>query len=427
MLQRPRGTRDLLPEDMARRRSVEEVMLRTALAYGFGEVCTPMFEELELFTMKSGEGVVNEIYAFKDKSGRDLALRPELTAAVIRLYANNMQDVPKPVKVLYFGECFRYERPQKGRYREFRQFGAEIIGGDEVPANIEIVTLALDILDRLGLKGQGVRVGFLDILRGLLEELGIDRNEQGPFMTLIDKGNLEGLAALLEEKGMTGPVTELVVKVAGTKGRDIIPSARRLLRGRKGCLDALDKLEAIVEGIRTSGLPGSDVIEVDLGIARGLDYYTGMVFEVDVPDLGAEKQVCGGGAYALTELFGLEATNSTGFAMGVDRLIIALDKQGALAPIKGPQAYVIPFKGTEERARRIVTELRKAAISVDLDLSGRNLSKNLKYASSIKAGYAILVGQKELDKGMVTVRDLGSGDQTEVGLDAIVDFFKDGR
>jgi histidyl-tRNA synthetase len=424
MLQRPRGTRDLLPEDMARRRSVEKVMLDTALGYGFGEVCTPMFEELELFTMKSGEGVVGEIYNFKDKGGRDLALRPELTAAVIRLYSNNMQDVPKPVKVFYFGECFRYERPQKGRYREFRQFGAEIIGGDEVASNIEIVCLALDIISGLGLKGQGIRIGYLDILRSLFEELGVGRNDQGPFMTLIDKGNYEGLEELLDERGLTGPVTDIILKVAATKGKDVLSKARNLLEGRPECLAALEKLEAILEDVRASGLPGSDSMEVDLGIARGLDYYTGMVFEVDVPDLGAEKQVCGGGAYALTELFGLEATNSTGFAMGIDRLILALGIQGCLEPMRGPMVYVIPFKGTEQRAREVVSDLRATGLSVDLDLSCRNLSKNLKYAASIKARYAVIVGQKELDKGVVTVRDLDTGDQTEVSLKDIVGHFK---
>jgi len=425
MIQRPRGTRDLLPEDMARRRSVEKVMLDTALRFGFGEVCTPMFEELELFTMKSGQGVIGEIYNFKDKGGRDLALRPELTAAVIRLYANNMQDAPKPIKVFYFGECFRYERPQKGRYREFRQFGAEIIGGDEVATNIEIVSLALEIISGLGLKGQGIRIGFLDILRILFEEIGVGRNDQGPFMTLIDKGDLDGLAKLFEERGLIGQVTDIILKVAATKGKEVIQKARDLLRDRSKCLDALDKLEAILNGIRSSALPGTEDVEVDLGIARGLDYYSGMVFEVDISDLGAEKQVCGGGAYALTELFGLEATNSTGFAMGVDRLILAIEQQGILGPMKGPTAYVIPFKGTEERAREVVSELRSAGVPTDLDLSGRSLSKNLKYAASIRALFAIILGQKELEKGVVTVRDLDSGDQTEVPLGDIIGYFKD--
>jgi histidyl-tRNA synthetase len=425
MLQRPRGTRDLLPEDMDKRRQIEDIMRGTALCYSFKEVKTPMFEELELFTMKSGESIVKEIYDFKDKSGRDLALRPELTAAVIRLYANNMQDAPKPLKVFYFGECFRYERPQKGRYREFKQFGAEIIGGDEVATNIEIVALALEVLGSLGLRGQGVRIGYLDIMRSLFEDLGVEKAKQGPFMTLIDKGNLEGLEELMMEEGLEGEVAETILKVAAMKGdpEKVLLMARKMLKKWSKCIEGIEKLQAIVDGIGKSDIPGSGTIEVDLGIARGLDYYTGMVFEVDVPDLGAEKQVCGGGAYALTELFGLEPTNSTGFAMGIDRLLLALEKQGALEPMVGPLAYIIPFKGTEEKAMEIVWMLRGAGIPLDYDMSGRSLSKNLKYASSVNARYVVLIGTKELEKGVVTVRDMESGDQREIKVGDLTEHF----
>lgn len=425
MLQRPRGTRDLLPEDTARRRMVESIMAETSLAYGFGGVTTPMFEELELFTKKSGEDVVKEIYAFKDKGGRELALRPELTAAVIRLYANNMQDAPKPVKVFYFGECFRYERPQAGRYREFRQFGAEIIGGDETATNIEIISLALDILKGLGLKDFSVRIGYLNILRTVFNDAGIKGDEQGPFMRLIDKQELDGLRDLLSEKGLPDEVINDIFLVANFKGGTIDDlTALDVVTKRHEVKDAISSFKEILSGVLSSGVIDKEKVSMDLGIARGLDYYSGMVFEVDVPDLGAEKQVCGGGAYALTEMFGLEAVNTTGFAMGVDRLILALDKQGVLRPVTGPRVFVIPFKGTEDRSVGILRALRKAGVSADHDLSGRNLSKNLKYAASIKAAYAILVGQKELDKGVVTVRDLDSGEQTEVKLDKIVDFFK---
>jgi histidyl-tRNA synthetase len=403
---------------------VERIMEGTSIAYGFGGVTTPMFEELELFTKKSGDGVVEELYAFKDKGGRDLALRPELTAAVIRLYANNMQDVPKPVKLFYFGECFRYERPQAGRYREFRQFGAEIIGGDEVATNIEIIALALDILKGLGLKDFSVRIGYLNILRKILDDAGIEASEQGPFMRLIDKQDLAGLKDLLAKRGLSEEVVNDIFLVANFKGGNIDDlSALDVVIKRHEVKDAISIFKDIMSGVLSSGVIENDRLSMDLGIARGLDYYTGMVFEVDVPDLGAEKQVCGGGAYALTEMFGLEATNTTGFAMGVDRLILALEKQGVLKSVTGPKVFVIPFKGTEENAVGIVRALRKAGVSVDHDLSGRNLSKNLKYASSIKAGFAILVGQKELEKGVVTVRDLDTGEQTEVKLDDIVEYF----
>jgi len=426
MIQKPRGTRDLLPEYMAKRRKVGKVMIERALSYGFGEVCTPMFEELELFTMKSGQGVIDEIYAFKDKSGRDLALRPELTAAVIRLYCNNMLDTPKPVKVFYSGSCFRYERPQAGRYREFKQFGAEIIGGDELPTAIEILTLALDIIGRTGVKGLRARVGYLDVLRTLFEELGVKRDKQGPFMTLIDKSNFDGLKDLFSEKGMKGPLPKIILEIAAMNGKatEILPKARTILKDYPRCLQALEKLKTVIDGVQSSGLSGVKEILVDLGIARGLDYYTGMVFEVDIPDLGAEKQVCGGGAYALTELFGVEAMNSVGFAIGVDRLILGLENQKAFPAVEGPMFYLIPFKGTEPSAMEILRVLREADLPTDVDLSGRNLSKNLKYASAIKAKFALIVGQKELEKGVVVIRDLASGKQVELPFKGLVEAFK---
>ena len=426
MLQKPRGTRDLLPDYMAKRRTVERTLLETAKAYGFGEVCTPMFEELELFTMKSGQGVIEEIYAFKDKSGRDLALRPELTAAVIRLYCNNMTEAPKPVKVFYFGECFRYERPQAGRYREFKQFGAEIIGGEEVPTNIEMLTLAFDMLTRTGAKGLRARVGYLDILRTLFEELGVKRDKQGPFMTLIDKSNFDGLKDLFSERGMKGPIVKTIMEIVTMRGKpdEILPKARELLKDYQKCIQTLDKLRTIIDGVKASGITGFKDIELDLGIARGLDYYTGLVFEVEIPDLGAEKQVCGGGAYSLTEIFGIEATNTTGFAIGVDRLILGLDNQKAFPALEGPTIYVIPFKGTEAKAMELLRGLRSAGVNTDVDLSNRSLSKNLKYAASIKAKYAVLIGQKELDKGVVVLRDLATGNQTEIPFKGFVETFK---
>jgi histidyl-tRNA synthetase len=426
MIQKPRGTRDLLPDYMAKRRAVEKVMLETARAYGFGEVCTPMFEELELFTMKSGQGVIEEIYAFKDKSGRDLALRPELTAAVIRLYCNNMLEAPKPVKVFYVGDCFRYERPQAGRYREFEQFGAEIIGGEELPTNIEILTLALDILGRTGAKGLRARIGYLDVLRTLFEELGVQRDKQGPFMTLIDKANFDGLREMFSDKGIKGPLGKVILEVSAMNGRpsEVLPKARELLKEYPRCLQALERLGVIVEGIKASDITAVKEVLVDLGIARGLDYYTGMVFEVDIPDLGAEKQICGGGAYALTEIFGIEATNSTGFAIGVDRLILGLENQKAFPAMEGPMFFVIPFKGTEAKAMGLLRVLRATGLSADVDLAGRSLSKNLKYAASIKAKFAVLVGQKELEKGKVVIRDLASGKQAELPFEGLMDAFR---
>jgi len=163
-VQRPRGTRDFLPPDMARRRFIERKMRKVAENWGYQEIQTPTFEDLELFTVKSGEAIVEEIYEFRDKSGRALALRPELTAPVIRMYVNELQREPKPLKFYYFGNCFRYERPQKARFREFWHFGVELIGSDRPEADAEVIALASAMLDEIGLSGD-LHIGHLGVLR----------------------------------------------------------------------------------------------------------------------------------------------------------------------------------------------------------------------------------------------------------------------
>ena len=169
-LQRPRGTRDFLPDEMRRRRFVEDVMRDLSNRWGYVEVKTPTFESSELFTIKSGEGILEEIYSFKDKGGRDIALRPELTAPVMRMYVNELQVSPKPIKLFYFDNCFRYERPQKGRFREFWQFGVEIIGGKFPDADCEIIALASEIVNALGVEAR-LHIGHLGVIRSVLKDL----------------------------------------------------------------------------------------------------------------------------------------------------------------------------------------------------------------------------------------------------------------
>ncbi|WP_456328022.1 histidine--tRNA ligase, partial [Archaeoglobus sp.] len=212
-IERPRGTRDFLPDEMERRRAIEKVMRQIAESYGYREVLTPTFEHLELFTIKSGEGIVEEIYAFKDKSGRDLALRPELTAPVMRMYVNECMGMPKPLRFYYFANCFRYERPQKGRYREFWQFGVELIGSDSYLADVEVISLAYEIMKALNIKFD-LHVGHVGLLRHVLRDL--DEKVAEKIMRLIDKKDLDTLDNYLSEigreelKDVVYPLIELV-------------------------------------------------------------------------------------------------------------------------------------------------------------------------------------------------------------------------
>ena len=173
MIQCPRGTRDFLPDEMERRRHYENILRMTARTFGFREISTPIFEETELFVTRSGPNILNEIYAFKDKGDRDIALRPELTAPVMRMFVNGMSNEPRPLKLFYFGQCFRYERPQSGRYREFFQFGAELIGNANAETDAEAIALAAAMIKALGLRDYKIRIGHIGVLRNMLSSASI--------------------------------------------------------------------------------------------------------------------------------------------------------------------------------------------------------------------------------------------------------------
>ena len=198
-LQIPRGTRDFLFNEMKERKSVEKTMRLIFETYGYSEIKTPIFEELSLFTTKSGEGIKDQIYHFQDKGGRDLALRPELTAPVARMYIKEFQKSPKPVKMYYFGSCFRYERPQAGRWRQFWQFGCELIGGKSPDSEAEVISMAAHCLEELGLEDFEIHIGNLGILRNILNDANIKGKLQDQVMGVIDKGDAKELERLLEE------------------------------------------------------------------------------------------------------------------------------------------------------------------------------------------------------------------------------------
>ena len=198
-IQRPRGTRDFLFDEMRLRKHVESTLRIIFEAYGYQEIKTPLFEDLALFTMKSGEGIMGQIYHFQDKGGRDLALRPELTAPVARLYINELQKKSKPIKMYYFGSCFRYERPQKGRWRQFWQLGCELIGGKSPESEAEIIAMAAHCLEELGLYDFEIHIGNLGIIRGILDEADVSKDEQDKIMAIVDKGEVEELKYILKE------------------------------------------------------------------------------------------------------------------------------------------------------------------------------------------------------------------------------------
>jgi len=425
-IERARGTRDFLPAEMRKRRLMEAKMREIADKWGYEEIRTPTFERSELFTLKSGEEILKEMYEFKDKGGRHLALRPELTAPVIRMYVNELKMAPKPTKVYYFGNCFRYEEPQKARYREFWQFGAEIIGSDSPEAQAEIIALAFYILKSSGIKAQ-LHVGHVGLIREILRGANVEEERINNVMRLIDKGEREEVVGFMNELGMKEELIDDLTGLIDLRGKDALKEARDRKIIDSDSSDALKELELLLEILDYYGVGYT----LNLGIARGLDYYTGMVFEIyEVGGkLGAQNQICGGGSYRLAALFGGDDTPSTGFAFGFDRVaeIFPLETKD----LKSTKVVVVPVREKNgdrdviKEAIEIASRLREF-FPTYVDVMRRSISAQLSYANSINASFAVLVGKNEVKEAKVTLRNLDTGEQEKMSVEECVERVKVG-
>lgn len=416
---RPRGTRDFLPEEVKRRRKVENIIRDTFEKFGYQEVITPVFENLELITAKSGDEIRQGLYHFKDKSDRDLALRPELTAPVMRLYVNEMQKMPKPVKLYYIANCFRYERTQSGRFREFWQAGVESIGSGHPEAEAEVIALAVQTLENLGLKNFEVQIGHIGILRGILEEEGVSEAEQNALMGIIDKGGKEQLEEAIAK--FSKESSEILLQIVELEGKpqDVLDKATELLKEKENPRAKISQLKDILDMLNSFGVKD---YQVNLGIARGLDYYTGMVFEIYAEKLGAQDQICGGGSYTLAEALGGEKTATSGFAFGFDRVLLALEAQGVLPQEDADTKYLVVPTSSDQLKKAIeISMMLRRQSHAEADLMRRKLKKALAYANTRDIPFVVIVGEEELKREKVLIKDMKTGEQKEVDIKALKD------
>jgi histidyl-tRNA synthetase len=384
--------------------------------YGYVEVETPIFEHLELFEKKSGANVVNQLYAFKDKSGRWLALRPELTAPVVRLYIEQLKAEPKPLKLFYFGNCFRYEEPQAKRWRQFLQAGLELVGSAKPEADAEVIALAYHAIRELGLKNFELRIGHIRALREVLAHVGVKGEAQDPIMRAIDSKDEARLDDELNKasvKEMDKKMLKMLVKL---RGSDAIEKAEKAVTHMPKAKAAIENLWEILEYLKILGV---EDFNIDFGIARGLEYYTDLVFELYVGDV----QIGGGGRYdELISLLGGEPCPAVGVGFGIDRIANALLAQGKKPKAETLDCMLLPAgEKTLPKCLEIAQELRGAGLRVDVDLMGRTLAKAISYANSRKAKYAVIVGPKELAAKKVTIRDMSTGEQAEIAEKDILD------
>ena len=417
MIERPRGTRDFGMEEMQKRRIVEKKMRSVFERYGYREVSTPIIESLDLFLKKSGKEIIKETYSFEDKGGRKIALRPELTAPVIRYYVNELQMEAKPLKLFYFGNCFRYDRPQKGRYREFWQMGCELMGTDNPEALAELIALAYHAIKETGLEDIDLRIGHLDYLGKQVEETlsssdyyPADSSWKRDMFRLIDKEDYEGVKNQFEE---VGAAQEKIDGFMNFLNSGSIDNLNKFIEPSK-----LKPYEEIMGLLKKFGITK---VDVGMKIARGLDYYKGIVFEIDAPCLGAEKQLCGGGSYELIGLFGGKEIPTSGFAIGFDRVMMALEEEGYDFEFS-PSVEVYIMSVNDDMigiATKIASKLRESGMKVDMDLMRRKMKKAFEYANKIGAKKVVIVGPDEFERKVVIVKDMESGNEEEVKIDKI--------
>ncbi len=446
---------------MRKHRKVERIVRESLEAFGFEEIMTPTFEFFDLFLVKSGEKFREETFTFKapkaedselaSEDARTFILRPEFTAPVCRFYVqSDLNTVPKPLKIFYVGPVFRYDKPAPGRYREFFQFGVEVFGIPGAIADAEIMYVATSIVKKLGIKDQLLRMNDLNILRELLQENSVKEGVQDKVIGLMDKANGDTIkfklgllddttpdaieAVFTDALNDLGLGTSLVstlkqfLYLNGSFEGDVLPRARQVLAVYPKALQALESSNLL----RTEQLLDASGITsrvVDLSLARGLDYYTGLVFEIDSPSLGKQKQICGGGRYdRLIREFGGDDTPATGFAFGLDRLVIAAEKNGALvaeADATRADVFLFAFKpDLVPEAFKLQAKLIESGVKVELSITDWSVKRALQFASKLAFPFAILLGEKEWKDGKVALKNLKSEQQEIVTLDHAIAIVK---
>ena len=428
-LQPPKGTRDFYPDDMAKRRYVHDAWRRVSQRHGFDEVDGPIFESLDLYKVKSGDGIVSELFHFTDRGDRALAIRPEFTPTLARMVAAQANGLPKPIKWFCTPNLCRAEKPQRGRLREFDQWNIDMLGLHSALADAEVIAVAVDLLRELGIGPELVKVklSHREVVRQVLTSLGVQSDKMNDAFTLLDAKAKLPPEVFTEKAGALGLGDEQVQRFDGLCSQTYTVGEIDKLRTAAGIDDALDDLVAIDQTLTGFGL--SDWCVYDMGIVRGLAYYTGTVFELHVTT-GKERALGGGGRYdKLIELFGGPAMPAVGFGMGDVVLTNLLEDENLLPPNltqPKPDAYVIALTDAADAAvPSVVSTLRFAGIHTRMNYkASRKVGKLLKDAENCGAKFAIILDD-EADLGNTSVKNLTTGDQQTIAIDQLADHLSD--
>lgn len=405
----PRGTQDILPSQTKPWQNIENLALKTAEQFGFFEIRIPTFEHTELFSRSVGDTtdvVQKEMFTFEDRGGRSLSLRPEGTAGVVRsVLETGIINDALPLKVCYITSCFRNERPQAGRYKEFHQFGVELFGPESPAADAEVISLAQSFFDKLNLKEISLEINSIGCKK-------CRADYQNALKEYYEK-NKEALCDTCLERLEKNPMRLLDCK--SERCSKLAKDAPKVLDYL--CDDCDKHFEQLKELLTNQGIE----FTINPSIVRGLDYYSRTVFEFISNDLGAQSTICGGGRYdGLIETMGGKPTPALGFGMGLERLMLVLKAQeNPLAETqKSCDLYIGTMgDGAKRKAAKISSDIRKQGFSVQTDLMGRSVKAQMKYADKIGAKASFIIGDSELESGKANLKRMEDGQQKEINLD----------
>lgn len=412
----PRGTKDILPDTVGDWNYVEGEIRELCRRFGYSEIRTPIFEHTELFQRGIGEGtdvVDKEMYTFTDRGERSITLRPENTASAVRAYLQNkLYAQSNLVKLFYIGSMFRYDRPQAGRMREFHQFGVEALGEANPAVDAEVILLAMNLLEGLGLKDLELSINSVGCPKC--------RSKYRTMLQDFFRDKLEDLCEDCRSRFERSPLRILDCKKDSDK--PYMADAPKITDCL--CEECADHFAKLKELLTSAGISFTH----DPRLVRGLDYYTKTAFEIKYPPLGAQSAVAGGGRYdGLIEEMGGNPTPAVGFATGLERLLLALESQNLLPEKnRSVDAYVVALgEAAQAEGFKLLNSLRQQGLSAAMDFAGRSMKAQMKQANKLGAKYSVILGEDEIAEGVVMLRSMGDSSQAKVPMNQVAEKIKD--
>jgi histidyl-tRNA synthetase len=426
-----KGFRDYLPGPMIAREHLIDTARRVYRGFGFSPIDTPALEYSEILLGKGGDETDKQLFRFTDQGERDVAMRFDLTVPLARFAAQHLQEIGTPFKRYHIATVWRAEKPQKGRFREFIQCDFDTLGTDSNIADAETLLVIHDLMECLGFSGFTIRINNRLVLNGLLEQFGLTGQSAGVLRSLdkLPKIGREAVIAEMTEKvGTSATQAESVLKMTELTGSsgEILSQVEKMLAGNEQGLAGVNKLRELFAWSATAGVP-QERVSLDLSIARGLDYYTGTIYETFLNDLPGIGSVCSGGRYDnLAGLFTSQKLPGVGASLGLDRLLAAMEELGMLAAASTPAPVLILLFDANHTGDylRIARRLRAAGIDTEVFCDARNIGKQLSYASRKGFKAAVIAGQTEFEQGTWQVKDLQAGQQITVTESDLIDSLK---